>query len=215
MQAISLAGRALALALLLAGCSNFDQEAGSQLDTGDFGNATMNNTLVQTGKIDYAISLTQRFAREVPNTVLFPFNSAVLEPSAMAALDQQANWIRQFPEIRFRVYGHTDLVGGAAYNKALGLKRAQAVVSYLTSRGISRARLEAVVSYGKTQPLVFTQGPELRNRRTVTEVSGFVKSKAMTMDGQYASVIFRKYVDSGTHITDTQTITGQNSAAGG
>ncbi len=199
----------LAGALALSACSDFNHEAGSQLDTGNFGNATMNNTLMQTGQMNYAISLTQRFAREVPNTVNFAFNSAVLDGASMAALDQQANWIRQFPEIRFRVYGHTDLVGGTAYNKSLGLKRAQAVVAYLGARGISRARLEAVVSYGKTQPLVFTQGPEARNRRTVTEVSGFVKAAQGSMDGQYAAMVFREYVASSTSASTTQTATGQ------
>jgi hypothetical protein len=77
------------------------------------------------------------------------------------------------------------------------LKRAQAVVAYLSTRGISRSRLEAVVSYGKTQPLVYTQGPEVRNRRTVTEVSGFVESHPMVLNGEYASVIFREYITSG------------------
>ena len=90
-------------------------------------------------------------------------------------LDRQAHWIKQFPEVRFRVFGHTDAVGSNAYNKSLGLRRARAAVNYLVSRGISRNRLEAVVSFGETQPLIPTPERERRNRRTVTEVSGFLK----------------------------------------
>ena len=205
----------IALTALTACGPSANAPAGSFLDEGSFGNATMNNSLAQTGQLDLAISLTQRFAREVPNTVNFAFDSATLDGAAMAALDYQANWIRQFPEVRFRVYGHTDLVGSNAYNKALGLKRAQAVVAYLSTRGISHSRLEAVVSFGKTQPLVYTQGPEVRNRRTVTEVSGFVESHPMVLNGKYANVIFREYVDSAKPQATTQTISGQNSAAGG
>lgn len=108
----------------------------------------------------------------------------------------QASWIRQFPEIRFRVYGHTDAVGSNRANKSIGLRRANAVVRYLSTQGISRNRLEAVVSFGETQPLVVSQGRELRNRRTVTEVSGFVKRHPTVMDGKYAQIIYRDYVGS-------------------
>lgn len=185
----------LVAALALTGC-NSTSEVGTNFETGGFGNATMNNTLVMTGQRDFAISLTRKFAADVPNTVNFAFNSAVLDAQAQAILRQQADWIRQFPEVRFRVYGHTDLVGSDAYNKALGLRRAQAVVAYLSTQGISRSRLEAVVSYGKTQPLVFTQAPNEQNRRTVTEVSGFVKNNPQPLNGKYAEVIFREYVRS-------------------
>ena len=44
-------------------------------------------------------------------------------------LDQQANFINQFPEVRFAVYGHTGLVGSNGYNYQLGLRRARAAPS--------------------------------------------------------------------------------------
>ncbi len=193
----------LAGAALLAGCSpstpvyqSFHSEAGILHGIGDFGNSTMNNNLVMTGAEGYALDLSRRFAQEVSSTVNFAFNSAQLDPVAQDTLREQANFIRQFPEVRFRVYGHTDAVGGAGFNKSLGLRRAQAVVGYLASQGISRSRLEAVVSYGETQPLIVTDGREMRNRRTVTEVSGFVERHPTVMDGRYAAIIYRDYVAS-------------------
>jgi outer membrane protein OmpA-like peptidoglycan-associated protein len=144
--------------------------------------------------------------------VNFPFNSSRLDASAQASLRKQANWIKQFPEIRFRVYGHTDLVGGNAFNKRLGLRRARAVVSYLTSQGISRRRLEAVASFGETQPLVVTSGRERRNRRTVTEVSGFVQNHPTVLNGKYAEVIFREYVESATEPTTVSETVGSEVA---
>ena len=191
-------------AVAMAGCSsmppdlvNFDREAGSVVDsTANFGNATMNNTNVHTGQSGYTISLARRFADEVDSTVNFAFNSTALDAEARAVLRQQAVWINQFPEVRFKVYGHTDLVGSTAYNRNLGLRRAQAVVLYLTSQGVDRSRLEAVVSHGETQPLVVTEGRERRNRRTVTEVSGFVRNHPTVLNGRYAEVIFREYVNS-------------------
>ncbi|BBU57638.1 MULTISPECIES: OmpA family protein [Mameliella] len=191
---------ALTAGLLIAGCSQapvgFDREAGALIDTGHFGNATMNNHQLMTGEKQIIYDMSQRFASEVMTTVNFAFNSAVLDHGARDTLREQAQWIRQFPEIRFRVYGHTDKVGSNGYNKSLGLRRANAVVNYLVSQGISRSRLEAVVSYGETQPLIVTEGRERRNRRTVTEVSGFVSSHPTVLDGKYAEVIYREYINS-------------------
>jgi len=75
------------------------------------------------------------------------------------------------------------------------LRRAKAVVSYFSSQGISRNRLEAMASFGETRPVVQTPGPEEQNRRTVTEVSGFVKNHPTLLNGKYAEVIHREYLD--------------------
>jgi peptidoglycan-associated lipoprotein len=182
----------------LGACANnpqFFRESGAIVDDGQFGNATMNNALLQTGQLQYTVALAERFTAEAPDTVNFAFNSAELTDAARARLQKQADWIRQFPEIRFRVFGHTDLVGSVGYNNRLGMRRAQAVVSYLSTLGISRSRLEAVVSYGKTRPIIQTSGPEERNRRTVTEVSGFVGSQPLVLNGKYAAIIMRKYIE--------------------
>jgi outer membrane protein OmpA-like peptidoglycan-associated protein len=191
--------------LALVACAGFNQEAGAQLDEGAFGNPTMNNTLIMMGDAEVTLALNSRFQAEVPTMINFDFNSDVLDAEAQAILRQQADWIRQFPEVRFRVYGHTDLVGSAAYNQALGLRRAQAAVRFIESQGISRSRLEAVTSFGKTRPLVNTTAPNRENRRTVTEVSGPVRGKSGPLDGKYAQLIYRDYVQSA---TPRSTITG-------
>ena len=185
---------------VFAACQDaaFNSEIGANLDEGGFGNPTMNNALVMSGQRDYSINLANRFAAEVPSTINFAFNSSQIDGEAAAALTRQANWIKQFPELRFSVYGHTDLVGSNGYNKSLGLRRAQAAVNYLVAQGISRSRLQALVSYGETQPLVVTQDQERRNRRTVTEVSGFVQNHPGVLNGKYAAIIFREYVESAT-----------------
>jgi outer membrane protein OmpA-like peptidoglycan-associated protein len=213
---ITMAGLALCV---LSACSangrdpvyaSFNREAGSLADTGDFGNATMNNTQYQTGEKQFVYDLSQRFATEVLTTVNFAFNSSQLDVGARDTLKEQAQWIRQFPEVRFAVYGHTDKVGSDAYNKRLGLRRAQTVVNYLVSLGVDRSRLEALVSYGEAQPLIVTEGRERRNRRTVTEVSGFVAGHPTVLDGRYAEVIYREYVRSAAPKTGLSGISGQD-----
>jgi outer membrane protein OmpA-like peptidoglycan-associated protein len=195
----SMIGKLLATTciLALAACgdtsTSFDKELGADVDKGTFGNATMNNTLLMSGQLEYTVALAQRFNAEVPDTVTFAFDSATLTPEAQQVLVKQAAWIKQFPEVRFKVFGHTDLVGSQSYNHNLGLRRAKAVVNFLVSQGISRSRLEAVVSYGKTRPIIQTSEPEQRNRRTVTEVSGFVKGHPMVLNGKYAEIVWRSY----------------------
>jgi outer membrane protein OmpA-like peptidoglycan-associated protein len=194
---------------------SWDRELGSEVDKGQFGNATMNNTLIQTGELSYTVALAERFAAEVPDTINFAFNSAELSAEAQQILKQQANFIRQFPEVRFRVFGHADKVGSNAYNQRLGLRRAQAAVAYLTSQGISRSRLEAVVSFGETRPLIATNEAEVRNRRTVTEVSGFVKSHPLVLNGKYAEVIWREYTESATRPHQGQVADAVGEGTGG
>jgi outer membrane protein OmpA-like peptidoglycan-associated protein len=195
----------------IAGCdgnnsySSFTYEAGALVGGGDFGNSTMNNTMIQSGEKTYVASLANRFAQQVPTTIHFEFNSTRIDAEAAAVLRRQADWIRQFPEVRFRVYGHTDAVGSDSYNYRLGKRRADAVVRFLSQHGISRSRLEAVVSEGETQPLVPTESRERRNRRTVTEVTGFVRRHPTVMDGKYAQIVYRDYVQSAVVAT---TLTG-------
>jgi len=187
------------VSLGLAACGDqWRLEAGASIDEGQFGNPTMNNTLVQTG--DLLVDLNARFAASVPTMVNFEFDRADLDETARTVLREQATWIKQFPDVRFRVFGHTDLVGSPTYNRSLGQRRAQTVVNYLVSQGISRSRLEAVASFGETQPLIATSDRERRNRRTVTEVSGFLNRAPDALDGKYASVIRGEYVGSATEI---------------
>ncbi|OYU16986.1 MAG: hypothetical protein CFE34_18075 [Rhodobacteraceae bacterium PARR1] len=205
----------LVAALALSGCGAAGLRIiSTDVDPGDFGAATMNNSLVMTGQRDATEALQSRFAGEVESTITFAFNSALLTPEARKVLDRQANWIRQFPELRFRVYGHTDLVGSDGYNKSLGKRRAEAVVAYFSSLGISRNRLEALVSYGETRPVVQTTAAEERNRRTVTEVSGFYDRVAGDMDGKYAEVVYRSYIESAAPVSNLTGI-GEDSGSGG
>jgi peptidoglycan-associated lipoprotein len=182
----------------LAGCADayLGPEVGIGLDEGNFGNPSAHNLLVQTGQLPFAVNLAERFNAEVPTMVNFAFDSARLDSAARTTLTRQAHWINQFPEVTFRVFGHTDLVGSARYNQALGMRRARTVVSYLVRAGVSRSRLEAVVSQGQTQPLIQTTNRERQNRRTVTEVSGFLQSHPMILNGQYAMIIHRDYIAS-------------------
>lgn len=174
-----------------------DHEVQPNARNGAFGSSVSNNVAIQSGDQTGAMlaNLTRKFASETPATINFEFNSSQLDGQARAALQQQAVWIKARPQITFTVYGHTDKVGGPAYNKALGKRRAQNSVNYMISLGVSRSKVRAVASFGETRPLVLTDGPNRQNRRTVTEVSGFGRTKkGGTLDGKYALEVYNRYI---------------------
>lgn len=127
------------------------------------------------------IDLNVKFSSEVTNFVNFDFDKSVLRSDARATLDQQAAWIAQYSDLHFSVFGHTDLVGSVDYNFGLAKRRADAVVAYLISKGVSEEQLESVVSFGETQPLIQTTRREEANRRAVTEVSGYLNLKRVSL----------------------------------
>jgi outer membrane protein OmpA-like peptidoglycan-associated protein len=94
----------------------------------------------------------------------FAFDSAVLPDSAHAMIDVVAQVMKESPDIKVRVEGHTDAMGSAGYNVALSERRALSVGEYLVKQGIDPSRLE-LVGKGMAEPL--TRNPYDPNNRRV------------------------------------------------
>jgi len=101
----------------------------------------------------------------------FEFNSDKLTAKARENLDQFAKALKD-PRLagsKFEIDGHTDATGPEEYNLGLSERRADAVVSYLTSEGIDPSELVAK-GFGKTRPRVANPYSPL-NRRVETHLS--------------------------------------------
>jgi outer membrane protein OmpA-like peptidoglycan-associated protein len=85
---------------------------------------------------------------------------------SLAALDRIVAVLKEFPEVKVEVAGHTDGRGRETTNRAISQRRAEAVREYLISRGISPDRIGAV-GYGMDRPIASnrTQAGRARNRR--------------------------------------------------
>jgi outer membrane protein OmpA-like peptidoglycan-associated protein len=96
----------------------------------------------------------------------FELGSAELTPQARqeAAAFAQALQRPQLAGKRFRIEGHTDNVGGRAYNLELSQRRAEAVAAYLAEQGVARNRFE-VRGYGFARPLPGRRASAQENRR--------------------------------------------------
>lgn len=103
---------------------------------------------------------------DMPSGITFDFDSSTVRPEFRETLDEVSDTLRRYEQTYVDVYGHTDSVGSDAYNQTLSERRAGAVASYLTSRGVQSARL-ATRGYGESEPITSNETEEGRaeNRR--------------------------------------------------
>ena len=87
-----------------------------------------------------------------PGRLLFAVDSDVLMPALHTKVDAVARSLHKVGIDRFRVEGHTDDQGAAAYNQALSLRRANAVAQVLVEAGIAPTQV-STVGYGFSRPL--------------------------------------------------------------
>ena len=84
--------------------------------------------------------------------VHFDFDRSEIRPDGIVILSDAVTKLTANPDIRVTIEGHTDGIGTAEYNIALGQRRATVVHDYLVSRGIAAGRLETV-TYGEERPI--------------------------------------------------------------
>jgi len=97
---------------------------------------------------------------------LFDFNKAVLRPEGKAKLDELVSKAKAIKLEVILAVGHTDRIGGDAYNQKLSEKRAAAVKEYLVAKGIEANR-------------VYTEGKGEKQPVTGDKCKGEKKSKAL------------------------------------
>jgi OmpA-OmpF porin, OOP family len=113
----------------------------------------------------------------VVNNIFYEFAKWQLKDESFAELDKLVKLMNENPTIRAEIGAHTDAIGSDKANQILSEKRAQSVVDYLVSKGISKDRL-TVAGYGESRPIApntnddGSDNPEGRekNRRTEFKV---------------------------------------------
>ena len=106
----------------------------------------------------------------------YDFDKDNIRPDAALILDELVAILRDNPTLEIELGSHTDSRGKDSYNMALSQRRAQSVVNYLVSKGISRSRM-VPKGYGETQLLngcddgvPCSEEQHQANRRTVFKV---------------------------------------------
>jgi outer membrane protein OmpA-like peptidoglycan-associated protein len=111
------------------------------------------------------------FVLNLPGPLLFDTGSDVLSSNAKIVLAKLATDLRLLEINTLRLFGHTDTVGSAEFNKNLSTKRAEAVAQAMLGEGFVNDRLERR-GFGFERPLASNDTPEGRtkNRRVAVIV---------------------------------------------
>ncbi|MBF0258224.1 MAG: OmpA family protein [Desulfamplus sp.] len=95
------------------------------------------------------------------SSMFFDTDSDMLKAGAYSEMDRVSGVLRDYPQTRIRVEGHTDSKGSDVYNQELSQRRAQSVANALIQRGVDPSRIE-VIGYGESQPI---SSDDAMNRR--------------------------------------------------
>jgi outer membrane protein OmpA-like peptidoglycan-associated protein len=137
---------------------------------------------ITTSQVIKRVSYLEKEPKEpihIPN-IQYEFDKAVILEQSKIAIDTTVLALMiANPELIVEIQSHTDSKGGDVYNMKLSQKRAESVVNYLASKGISPKRLVAK-GYGESKPVAPNENadgsdnPEGRakNRRTDFKIIG-------------------------------------------
>jgi len=160
------------LLALASGCASPAKQVRSQTDLID-GASAQNTALPARTELSPAMPAAEPAVAACDiSRVHFSFDSATLDETARQALRDAAACLQQKKAPEIAIEGHCDERGTAAYNLALGGKRAAAVKGYLADLGV-KADMQTI-SFGKELPLVKGTGEEAwsQNRRAELRQQG-------------------------------------------
>lgn len=114
----------------------------------------------------------------IPSGINFAYDSATVQPQFQRTLDEVAKVLSDYNRTYVDVYGHTDSNGSDAYNQGLSERRAASVADYLSSRGVTRARI-GTRGFGETQPIATNETEDGRaaNRRVEIKIVPILESE--------------------------------------
>lgn len=108
-------------------------------------------------------------------SVTFATNSSTIQPRFQTALNDVARVLREdgtANKLALVIHGHTDNTGTDAINNPLSQNRANSVMSYLSSQGISSSRMTAR-GYGSSSPIASNDTAAGREQNRRVEITVF------------------------------------------
>ena len=145
---------------------------GTSLNVNTTGFTGGNHAVKVTVTDDRGASASDTENFKVTEKIVIPLDKLRPDNKAKAQLDEIALKMQQTPELKAKLTGHTDDRGGEEGNVKFGLKRADAVKSYLVKEhSIAEDRIETA-SAGEAEPVGDNTTAEGRkeNRRVVVEL---------------------------------------------
>jgi OOP family OmpA-OmpF porin len=124
------------------------------------------NVRIAKGGVKYYDRVIQD-GKIIVNGIRFDLNKSTIKPESMGAINEIYNLMKENPDLKFSVEGHTDSQGDDAFNMKLSQERAESVMNTLIKMGISADRLTAK-GWGESKPISNNASPEdMANNRRV------------------------------------------------
>lgn len=116
--------------------------------------------------VDVTRTADNQLKVNIPSDISFDTGSATIKPQMRSVLDPFAASLKDDPNARLTIVGHTDSTGSDAVNNPLSIQRAQSVRDYLSVRGVSPNRIQTA-GHGEREPVAdnTTEAGRARNRR--------------------------------------------------
>ena len=118
---------------------------------------------------DLQAKQTERGTVVTLGDVLFDTGRATLKPGADLSLDRLASYLKDSPQTRILIEGHTDSTGSADFNQALSERRAEAVANALIDRGVPADALRTK-GRGEDYPVASNQTAAGRQQNRRVEI---------------------------------------------
>jgi OOP family OmpA-OmpF porin len=124
------------------------------------------NVRIAKGGVKYYDRVMQD-GKIIVNGIRFDVNKSTLKPESMGAINEIYTLLKDNPDLKFSVEGHTDSQGDDAFNMKLSEERAETVKNTLIKMGISADRLSSK-GWGESKPISNNASPEdMANNRRV------------------------------------------------
>ncbi len=131
-----------------------------------------NGTVANNGcpEIVQVTAEVQKKLNDYAKTILFNSGTASIKAESTSALVDIINILKEYPDAKFSVEGHTDSIGSKATNQQLSEARALSVKDFLVKNGVDAFRLSAV-GYGEDKPIATNMYKDGRAKNRRVEIN--------------------------------------------
>lgn len=126
-------------------------------------------TVANKGCPEVSVEIIKQL-NDYSKTILFDLGKASIRKESYAVLQNIADIMKEYPNAKFEIEGHTDSTGSLKLNERLSKERAASVKDYLTTIGMDASRLTSE-GYGPSRPIATNKTKAGRQQNRRVEIS--------------------------------------------
>ncbi|NGX82850.1 OmpA family protein [Aequorivita sp. KMM 9714] len=126
-------------------------------------------TVANKGCPEVSVEIIKQL-NDYSKTILFDLGKASIRKESYAVLQSIADIMKEYPNAKFEIEGHTDSTGSLKLNERLSKERAASVKDYLTTIGMDASRLTSE-GYGPSRPIATNKTKAGRQQNRRVEIS--------------------------------------------